>query len=338
MDCEYCHKTYVNKTVLQMHQRSAKKCLQLQGKTIGNKCKYCDEDFSVRSLSKHMMNCKERSNKLEQENLELKKQLKKKDEDLKELVMKVLSEPRTVINNNNVINNKYNCVVSNNFSVEGFREAIDKDYTQENFLQGQRGVAYFARNKLLIDKETGKLYYYCTDTGRKTFIMKDDKGNIVKDCKSVKLTELLLAGGLVKKSISHYLDILATLEEKQKGTEESIVSLNRKRMACVKNLSEIQDMDTNNVKFVSRLSALMCNPSSEENDVMYEIEIAEEDEEEEEEEEDISQYTDAYFNEQELKIEEFRGSAMYRRFRERFEKDKARVMMLRQNKIENQIQ
>jgi hypothetical protein len=82
----------------------------------------------------------------------------------------------------------------------------------------------------------------------------------------------------------------------------------------------------------------MCNPSSEENDVMYEIEIAEEDEEEEEEEEDISQYTDAYFNEQELKIEEFRGSAMYRRFRERFEKDKARVMMLRQNKIENQIQ
>jgi hypothetical protein len=281
------------------------------------------------------MTCSEKSSyKLKQENLELKKQLKKKDDDFKELAMKAISEPRTVVtNNNNTINNhKYNFVVTNNFSVGSFSGVIDDEYTQKDFLQGQRGVAYFARDKLLTDKETGKLYYYCSDTGRKIFVMRDKKGNIVKDCKSVKLTELLVEGGIVEKSISHYRDILRDLEEYQKKTNESIVSFDRKRMACVKNLSEIQEMEMNNAKFVAVLSRLVCNNSSEsdgeeQEDCIYEIEIDDDDEEEEEdEEEDLSQYTEEYFSEQEAKIEAYRGSAMYGRFREILEMDKARVM------------
>lgn len=354
MECEYCHKKYSSMSSLNNHKKTNKKCITEYRGAGGTEllidkitCNNCQKQFSShKTLGVHMKGfCKIikeekarlrkiKEDELKRENLELKKQLKKKDDDFKKLAMKALSEPRTVVtNNNNTINNhnnKYNFVVTNNFSVESFGEVIDDEYTQANFLQGQRGVAYFARDKLLTDKETGKLYYYCSDTGRKIFVMKDKKGNIVKDCKSVKLTELLMSAGIVEKSISHYRDILRDLEEYQKQNNESIVSFDRKRMACVKNLSEIQDMETNNAKFVAVLSRLVCNnpcngeEEEGEGDCIYEIEI-ENDWEDEEEEEDLSQYTEEYFARQETLIEKLGGGAMYNRCRESLEKERRRV-------------
>jgi hypothetical protein len=378
MECEYCHKKYSSLSSLNNHKKTNKKCiLNCREETssatfVKMSCNFCEKQFMCRKTLRVHLNgfCKVKKEEdaeirkkeieaeFQKEIVELKKQLKKKDDDLKELALKAISEPRTVVNNhhntntttttttnnNNITtttnnNTKYEFVVPFTPTVDDFRENIKDNYTKDHFLQGQRGLAYFARDYLLMDRESGKLMYYCSDTGRKKFIMKNKKGKIVKDCKSVKLTGMMMSGGIGPKSKSIYRELLSELDEKQKGddAEESYVSYDRKRMACVKNLNEIEELETNNDKFVTVLSTLVCNPcgggESEEdnnnnNNVMYEIEI-DDDDEEEEEEEDISQYTDEYFLDQEAKIEKYRETAMYRGLRKRFEEEKAWVMMLR---------
>jgi len=319
--CQFCNKSFPRKYNFNVHQQTAKYCLKLQSLEL-QRLKNIEQELNEI--------IKEKANKeLEDEVKELKKQLQKKDDDLKELVLKVLSEPRTVINNN-----RYKLLSP--FRTSSVSENMDK-FTKEHFQQGQRGVAYFVYDNVLIDKESGKQYYYCTDTGRKKFIMKDEQGAIVKDCKSVKLTDMLIEGGLVNKSKSLYNDLITTLEEDRKENNEPYVSYDRKRMACVKNLNEIQNLETNNEKFVSVLSTLVCNSNSRQGQV-YEItqdvddddfdkeeeEEEEEDEEEDEEEEDMSRYTEEYFKEKEAFIENYRGT-IYNRFKETLEKEKLRA-------------
>lgn len=371
MECEYCHKKYGSVSSLNNHKKTNKKCiLNCREETVSAtftkmSCNFCEKKFMCRkTLRVHLdrycnvkkredaeRGRKETESEFQKEIIELKKQLKKKDDDLKELALKALSEPRTtVVNHHNTNmtttnittnnnNTKYEFVVPFTRTVDDFRENIKDNYTKDHYLQGQRGLAYFALDYLLIDRESGKLMYYCSDTGRKKFIMKNKKGKIVKDCKSIKLTGMMMSGGIGSKSKSIYRELLSELDERQKGDdEESYVSYDRKRMAIVKNLSEIEELETNNDKFATVLSTLVCNPcggNESGEDVMYEIEI--DDDEEEEEEEDLSEYTDEYFTKEEAKIEKYRESALYGRFRERFEKEKARVMLLREDR-ENPVQ
>ena len=312
--CQFCNKSFPRKYNFNVHQQTAKYCLKLQSLEL-QRLKNIEQELNEI--------IKEKANKeLEEEVKELKKQLQKKDDDLKELVLKVLSEPRTVINNNS--NNRYKLLSP--FRTSSVSENMDK-FTKEHFQQGQRGVAYFVYDNVLIDKESGKQYYYCTDTGRKKFIMKDEHGAIVKDCKSVKLTDMLLEGGLVNKSKSLYNDLITTLEEDQKENNEPYVSYDRKRMACVKNLNEIQDLETNNEKFVSVLSTLVCNSNGRQGqvyEITQDVDDDDFDEEEDDEEEDLSRYTDEYFTEKEALIEKLRGT-MYNRYKETLEKEKLRV-------------
>ena len=144
--CEYCTKTFSKKSNLIIHQQTAKRCLKLQGKATGVKCEYCEKDYSPRLISKHIVNCEikkmiEEIKELRDNEEELKRQLKSKEEDYKELAIKALSEPRTVINNSNntttntttVNNNKYEFIASYNFSVDSMKEVISTKYTQQHF-------------------------------------------------------------------------------------------------------------------------------------------------------------------------------------------------------------
>ena len=61
MDCSFCKKTFSTKTILSTHQRTAKYCLEIQGKENKNfECEYCKKIFtSLQSLSEHNSNsCK----------------------------------------------------------------------------------------------------------------------------------------------------------------------------------------------------------------------------------------------------------------------------------------
>ena len=330
MECEYCHKKYSSVSSLNHHKKTNKKCLLLyQGETVLTlptiACSYCDKKFmSNKTLKVHLSGfCMLK--KKEEEIIELKKQLIKKDNDYKELAMKAVTEPRTVINNNTITN--YNEFLMPFQSVDDICKNIEEKFTEDHFSQGQRGVAYFARDYLLTDIESGKPTYYCTDTGRKKFVMKDKDGMIVKDYKCVKLTQLIVSGGIVTKSNRMYNTLLANInEDQEKVNSESYMSYNNKRIVCRKNLGEIQELETNNGKFTTVLSNIICNPPKIEQKDNEEIEIEFEiEEEEEEEEEDLSKYTPEYFARKEALIEkEYRENSMYKLFKRQLEEERAR--------------
>lgn len=318
MECEYCHKKYSSLSNLNYHKKTNKKCILLhQGEVastfIKMSCTYCDKKFMCNKTLKVHLNgfCnvrkqeernKEEIQKKEEEIIELKKQLMKKDNDYKELAMKAVTEPRTVINNNNITN--YNDFLMPFQSADDIRKNIEEKFTVDHFSQGQRGVAYFARDYLLTDSDSGKPTYYCTDTGRKKFVMKDKDGMIVKDCKSVNLTQMIVSGGIVTKSNRLYNGLLANINENQKVNKEPSTSYNNKRIKCRKNLGEIHELETNNVKFTTALSTITCNPPRNEDDEEIEFEI-EEEEEEETEEELKAKYTREYFESKQKKINTF---------------------------------
>ena len=88
LKCEFCEKEFKTKTIVNLHQKTTKYCLEKQGKELDNKyeCQYCKNKFTRKErLNTHLEICsvkindnKEKENKkidkLETENKELKKQ------------------------------------------------------------------------------------------------------------------------------------------------------------------------------------------------------------------------------------------------------------------------
>ena len=134
---------------------------------------------------------------------------------------------------------------------------------------------------------------------------------IVKDCKSVNLTQMIVSGGIVTKSNRLYNGLIAGINDNQKVNKESSMSYNNKRIVCRKNLGEIQELETNNVKFTTALSTITCNPPRNEEEIEFEIE--EEEEEEETEEELKAKYTREYFEVKQEKINTFPPATAIRR-------------------------
>jgi hypothetical protein len=60
MECNFCKKTFISKNVLAHHQRTAKYCLEMQGKNETNfECKYCKKFLSTNErLLTHLNVCK----------------------------------------------------------------------------------------------------------------------------------------------------------------------------------------------------------------------------------------------------------------------------------------
>jgi hypothetical protein len=68
MECEFCKKTFVSKSNLYSHQKTAKFCLKIQGKKNENNfdCTYCNKSLTQRSsLDDHLKICKEKQKKIQ---------------------------------------------------------------------------------------------------------------------------------------------------------------------------------------------------------------------------------------------------------------------------------
>ena len=188
MNCEFCNNTFGTKYSLQAHQKRAKYCLSVQKKANSYivselvKCNYCYKSFSPHNMERHYDSCKQ---KLKKRIEELEKLVIEKDIQIAELksgnnIYKELSDrelscvediarqPRT--QNNNTQNNLM-MLSPLNLNKEAFAETIRDSFTKDYFLQGQKGVARFAVEKLLRDSD-GKLKYVCTDPSRQVYRFK----------------------------------------------------------------------------------------------------------------------------------------------------------------------
>jgi hypothetical protein len=114
-----------------------------------------------------------------------------------EVVQKLAIQPKSHTNNDTRIK------INNNFfdNPERMKQMIDEKLTKDYISEGQKGVAQCACNNLLKD-ENGNMNYICSDLSRSVFKFYNSEGNIEKDVKAIKLTNMLIEAGITNKALS----------------------------------------------------------------------------------------------------------------------------------------
>jgi hypothetical protein len=202
--CDYCNKILSSKQYLQSH---IKKCEIVEEKEIFQ-CNYCDKILSTKQKLEYHKNICEK--KKEKEIKELKEQIETKDKEIKEkdklviklkiynenyekqfekqedqirelqdklenLANKAIDRPTIV---SNTTNNSLNIATSMDFNnIDHIKNLIDNYLTINHVVDGQKGIANFVRETMLLD-DNGKLKYVCTDPSRNIFKYKDTNGEI----------------------------------------------------------------------------------------------------------------------------------------------------------------
>jgi len=220
MECKFCNKQLSTVGNLNYHIKNNKNCLEIQ-KNHRNEndipislvsCEFCDKTFSNKTLKVHLKTCKNRKDELLKEKDAIIKQKDEIIEEMKnrilkletendiykndhELIKNLASQPKTMNNNNNKIR------IMNNFfdNPEKVKQIVNEKLTNDHIIDGQKGVAQFAYNTLLRDDE-GNVNYFCTDPSRCIFKFQNSEGEIEKDIKAIKLTNMLLDAGIKQKT------------------------------------------------------------------------------------------------------------------------------------------
>ena len=246
LKCEFCDKSFSNKSNVNYHKKNNKKCQIIQRQNSNNdnsmlsSCEFCNKIF--RDLNSHYKTCKkkidtefqklqiEKDEEIKKLQIEKDEEIKKlqieKDEEIKklqikknkefkklqiriveleaenkiylqdrDLVQKLAAQPKT--SNDNRIR------INNNFfdNPERIKQMIDEKLTKDYISEGQKGVAQFACKNLLKD-ENGNMNYICSDLSRLVFKFYNSEGNIEKDVKANKLTDMLIEAGIANKALS----------------------------------------------------------------------------------------------------------------------------------------
>ena len=230
MECEHCKKFLSTKSALNNHQKTVKYCLAIQGKDKAReskfKCEYCYIAFTSNNMYKNHINnsCKEKY-RLTCEQLEktlreyekniyeykesiqnYKQTIQEKDIIIAKLqtandllgadkdrsstcIEEMAKQPKTRNSTKQTLNMLTPLTLTQNEATT----VIDNCFDNQYFYDGQKGAAKFAVDNLLTDSD-GKLKYVCTDSSRQIFKFKNEDGDMKKDIKAKKLTEMLMPG------------------------------------------------------------------------------------------------------------------------------------------------
>ena len=178
---------------------------------------------------------------LKKENELLKKELEIKDEIYKDdhkTIRKLAAQPKTTTNNTNNIGGNLNLSDTNRI-----KNIFEKEFTSNDIMDGQKGLANFAFQNILKDEE-GNLVYACVDSSRKMFKFKDIDGKVIKDVNTQKLTDAFIMSDISqitnKKSQEYWLN--------EDGTQ------NNQKFCNISNpAAEIMNLKYNNVTFREQL-------------------------------------------------------------------------------------
>ena len=204
--CKYCDKYLCSNFSLKNHLQS---CTEKLFKQIANKdqriteleeekCKLLnDKDKEITELKLQI-----KTIRIETENEILRKDSQHKQE----VIERIAEQPRTNTNNNTNSTTNNNLVLPMiDTSQERIERIVHENYTENHFWDGQKGVAHFTKDNLLLDNENN-LGYVCTDASRKTFKRKGENGDIIKDLKAIQLTQNI-SGPIRKKAVEHATNI-----------------------------------------------------------------------------------------------------------------------------------
>ena len=196
-------------------------------------------------LKTEMMNTekyKEQIAEYKEQITEYKEQIKELQNKIERMATKAIEKPT---NQTNLFLNPID------LSQEHITKMIQEKFTKEHFYDGQAGVARFAVDNILKDKD-GKLGYICTDPARQIFKHITSDGEVKKDVRASKLTKKLVKD--VKKVSGDI--VLKKMKETNESTEfkkfDKDVSLN----FLTKKMDEIAVIEDDNSKFRAELANL----------------------------------------------------------------------------------
>ena len=280
IQCNICNKEFSTKGSLHTHQKTAKYCLEKQGKNNEEfNCSFCKKKFTLRHvLQDHLQTCKEKKMKdKEEKDFNIKSAHQNEIKEILKLYTEKLSEkdryytqqintlkdtiekleaklekfedaviaskkPTNTTNNNNI-------VVANTLNLndtERFKSIIEEKLTKNVVCNGQRGLAKFAVENLLKDSE-GKLMYKCVDPSRHNFEFTNSDGIVEKDVRAIKLKRALIGGDVIVKAKNAGNEL---------WTREDGSMDNDRYTASSGKVMEIMTVDRDDTKFRTELSAL----------------------------------------------------------------------------------
>lgn len=263
MECVYCKKIYATKSSLTNHQRTAKRCLLMRDpkaeptkttktkkiiETNSFKCPHCEKDITSKyRLDSHILICKVSKAKLRIE-LEFQKELKLKDEKIKELEDKLKEQPKSITNNKNKTINKTinntNITIYEVMTPESVREFFKTHYNLETLLGGQKALAQFICDGFIREKQV----YQCSDRSRQKFVLEDKDGKQIEDTNCDQLI------GLTAPGLPHVKDVYedALFSTLENVTEDDIQD----------NYLKISSIDKDRTEFNKELSKIApsCSP------------------------------------------------------------------------------
>jgi hypothetical protein len=270
LSCQFCDKQFQRKSAMINHQKSAMYCLIKRGKIPSSdddikinifNCKYCDKILSNKqNLNIHLQTCipkyetvlkdkEEEIIKLKEENIKLqeykeqyKEQIVEFKEQIKELQNKIERMATKAIEKHTNTTNLFLSPLD--LSQEHITKMVHEKFTKEHFYDGQAGVARFAVDNILKDKD-GKLGYICTDPSRQIFKHINSDGSVKKDVRASKLTKKLVKD---VKQVSSQI-VLKKMDE-EKDLKENCNEFLTKKM------EEIVIIDDDNSKFRTELANL----------------------------------------------------------------------------------
>ncbi len=161
-------------------------------------------------------------------------------------LMDIAKQPKNTTNTNN--NNKVlNIKTSFDFDDKMQLKNALSNYNLDYFLDGQKGIARFLADNILLDEENN-YKYLCTDLGRSVFKYRDTSGNIQKDYEAKKLSNYLVEGGIKEK---------ATYISEEWINQDFPLNKNKIEIALEKS-NEVNSLDKNNQIFKKELASIVA--------------------------------------------------------------------------------
>ena len=168
----------------------------------------------------------------------LRKELEIKDEIYKDehkTIKKLALQPKTTTTN--IIGNL------NLDDTKRIKDILEKEFTPNDILDGQKGLANFAFKNILHD-EQGNLVYVCGDSARKIFKYKDSLGKIIKDVNTQKLTDAFIMSDISNITNAKSQEFWINEDGTQDHSKYNIIS---------NPAAEIMNLKYNNVSFREQL-------------------------------------------------------------------------------------
>jgi len=249
-NCKYCGSNFKRRDLLFKHQNNTQYCLNIQLREKEREREREQLKTELENTKRDLESTKRECEKLKIQLESTKRNLEDMKEDRDDYKDKVFSLANNPINNytaltntnTNTHNGNNNILMLTPFDMnkQKFSDVIKESFTKDYMIEGQKGVAKFAVDKLLKD-EDGKLQYVCTDPSRQIYKFKTIEGDVERDVKAQKLTNNIIE------------------EIKRKSQSIVVADMNSDVdvfMLIANNFQEINGMEGDNSDFRNTLASL----------------------------------------------------------------------------------